>query len=596
MTWQERFTSPTIGSLAWAADAPHRIGVVSTESGSVQAWWWDLKTGQRGVASTGGTGAEEVHVTPDGSGVVWWLDSTGDERGHWMLSPFEGEPRPVFPDLPDGWMMGISLGRARSAVGLADDTGYSIFIIDHGSEPRVVYRNPRAAGVGREWPQGGGGLSPDGRLLCVRHTEGGDLVHTAIRLVDVATDQVVGSVEDPGCAVVPVAWAPVGHRLALTRETGGFERPWIWDGLDDSLSPVEVDLPGSVVPMDWYPDGSALVVRNDHEATHALFRCSPSGDDLTPLGPAAGTITSAAVRPDGSVWTLREDGTTPPQVLDQHGVEVVRLPSPPPPRGRPQESFWFQNRSGDRIQGWLIRPDGHEPFPAILSVHGGPEYHDTDMYDARRLAYADHGLAVVMVNYRGSTGYGKDHRDVLRGNVGFPESEDICAAIDHLVGEGLVDEANVTLEGWSHGGYLATLNAGTNPDRWRAVVAGIPVGDSVAAHYECAPAIREWETSIMGGDPMEVPDLYHERNPMTYVERVTAPMLIIAGEHDSRCPLGQVMVYAHALKRLSRDVTVHLYPGGHHDNDVTEQVAITELILDFVASHSAPPGRVRHPV
>lgn len=90
----------------------------------------------------------------------------------------------------------------------------------------------------------------------------------------------------------------------------------------------------------------------------------------------------------------------------------------------------------------------------------------------------------------------------------------------------------------------------------------------------------------MGGDPMEVPDLYHERNPMTYVEQVTAPMLIIAGEHDSRCPLGQVMVYAHALKRLSKDVTVHLYPGGHHANDVAEQVAITGLILDFVGRHT----------
>jgi dipeptidyl aminopeptidase/acylaminoacyl peptidase len=86
----------------------------------------------------------------------------------------------------------------------------------------------------------------------------------------------------------------------------------------------------------------------------------------------------------------------------------------------------------------------------------------------------------------------------------------------------------------------------------------------------------------MGGTPMQVPELFHERNPMTYVERVRAPMLIIAGEHDSRCPIGQVMTYAHALRVRGREIEVHLYPGGHHANDVEEQVRHTELMLGFM--------------
>ena len=69
---------------------------------------------------------------------------------------------------------------------------------------------------------------------------------------------------------------------------------------------------------------------------------------------------------------------------------------------------------------------------------------------------------------------------------------------------------------------------------------------------------------------------------MTYVDAVRAPVLLIAGENDSRCPLGQVMTYAHALRAREHPVEVHLYPGGHHANDVAERIRQAELILDFV--------------
>ena len=241
--------------------------------------------------------------------------------------------------------------------------------------------------------------------------------------------------------------------------------------------------------------------------------------------------------------------------------------------------------SSDRIQGWLIRPEGEGPFPTVVSVHGGPEYHNTDAFDPRRQAFVDHGFAVLLVNYRGSTGYGTAFRQSLQGNIGFPESEDIVAGLDHLIASGVTDPDRVAIEGWSWGGYLATLNAGRHPDRWKAVIAGIPVGDYVAAHYECAPALRAWDLATLGGSPMDLPELYAERNPMTYVGDVRAPVLMIAGDHDSRCPLGQVMVYAHALRARGREVDVHLYPGGHHANDVDEQIAHVELMLDFLRRH-----------
>jgi dipeptidyl aminopeptidase/acylaminoacyl peptidase len=93
--------------------------------------------------------------------------------------------------------------------------------------------------------------------------------------------------------------------------------------------------------------------------------------------------------------------------------------------------------------------------------------------------------------------------------------------------------------------------------------------------------------ATMGGSPMDLPELYRERNPMTYVDRVRTPMLMIAGEHDSRCPLGQVMVYAHALKAREHEVDVHLYAGGHHALEVEEKIAHTRMTIDFFQRHLA---------
>ncbi len=589
--WRQRFTAPTLNQVRWAPAAPSRLGVVSTESGTSQAWAWDLASGSRRLASSDGIGAEEVHVTADGEGIVWWLDPLGDERGRWMVTPFAGGgPQPLFPGVPDGWPQGISIVEGARAAAFAFDEDYAVFVAGDGTAPREIYRHARPAGLGQEWPQGPGGLSSDGTLVCIRHSEDGDIARLAVRVLDVETGATVGEVRDDGENVVPAGWSPVAgdERLVLLREVSGSERPWMWDLASGELTPIAVEAPGALFLEDWFPAADALLLRQDHEARDALLRVDLGSGDATVVVPAGGTITQASIRPDGSIWYRAESGVDAPRYLSPDGTEVLGIPEAErAPAGRPFEAVWFANPSDVPIQGWLIRPDGEGPFPTIVSVHGGPEYHNTDAYDPRRLAYADHGFAVLLVNYRGSTGYGTAFRRALQGNIGFPESEDLNAGLDHLIATGIADPDRLFIEGWSWGGYLATLNAGLRPDRWRAVLGGIPVGDYVASHYECAPPLRAWDEAIMGGSPMDLPELYRERNPMTYVDAVTAPMLMIAGEHDSRCPLGQVMVYAHALRVRGNEVAVHLYPQGHHANDVREQIRHIELAIDFFRRHLA---------
>jgi dipeptidyl aminopeptidase/acylaminoacyl peptidase len=586
--WQRRFTAPRIIHLAWADHAPDRLGAITNESGSWQAWAWHLSSGERRRVSDSVVGVEEVHVLPDGSGIVWWDDETGNERGRWMVSAFDGGTAgPLVPALPRGWQSGVSLVANEAAVGLAtDDDEYRIFVATVGGQAREIYHHGQPAGVGNEWPQGRGGLSPDGSLVAIRHAEHGDIERTAVRVLDARTGATVAELLDDGSRLLPVAWSPLPGeaRLLLLHERDGWERPAVLDVASGTRIDLDPGVEGGVFPEGWLPDGRVLL-RQAWEGRDRLFARDLEAETLDLLFDAGGTIDVAGVRPDGDVWIGPHSSARPQRWISLRGDAVVALPEDDRPEGRPYRSFFLENSVADRIQAFVATPEGDAPFPTIVSIHGGPNSHHTDGFDEGTQAYVDHGYAVLLVNYRGSTGYGVRFRDALRGNIGFPESEDIAAALDRLIDDGVADPERVFLEGWSWGGYLATLNAGLHPDRWRAVAAGIPVGDYVAAHYECAPSLRAWDLAVMGGSPMEVPELYRERNPMTYVDAVRAPMLIIAGEHDSRCPLGQIMTYAHALKARGGTVEIHLYPGGHHTNDVAEQIRHVERVMEFFARH-----------
>jgi dienelactone hydrolase len=595
--WTLRFTHPTIEQVAWPATRSDRVAAVTTEDGSVQAWAWDLRSDERRRVSSGGVGAEEVHVTPDGDDVVWWLDEVGDERGRWIVSPFDGrEARPLLPGFHDGWAMGLSLVPGGAAAGFATDDDYRIVVRIADGPARELYRSAEPAGVGSEWPQGGGGLSPDAALVCVHHSEHGDIDHQALRILDARSGEHAGDQVDEGRKMEAIAWSPArgARRLVFTQERSGIERPGVWD-LD---ARERIDLPmdgidGPVIPLGWTPEGDRILAHHDPgRGTQRLLTVDPASGASAEVASVDGTIHQAGYRSDARLWLRVDSSVSPSAVVSAEGDQLLQLGLGSPPAGT--RSRWRSWPSGDdTIHGFVTTPPGSGPFPTIASIHGGPEWHHTDLWDPGLQVFVDEGFAVLQVNYRGSTGRGKDFRERLKGNIGFPESEDIVAGIDDLVDAGIADPAALFLEGWSWGGYLTTLLAGRYPDRWRAGCAGIPVGDYVAAHYESAPTLRAWDRATMGGSPMELPELYRERNPMTYVDDVRAPLLLIAGEHDSRCPLGQVMVYAHSLKVRGHEVDVHLYPGGHHALDVEERIAHARMTIEFFRRHLAEPASVR---
>ncbi|HSR28817.1 MAG TPA: prolyl oligopeptidase family serine peptidase, partial [Actinomycetes bacterium] len=435
--WKQRYRAPSLTLPRWAPDDPDRLVYVSNLSGSWQVHAWDRAADRHRQVSDHPTGVVAAGLTPDGSRVVWFEDSKGDEVGRWLQQPFEGgEATPLVTDAEPAWSAGLALGpKGRVAVGLASRDGFSVRVGEVGGSSEELYRHDEMVDVG--------GLSRDGRLLVVHHAEHGDNLHPALRAFDLDSMGAVADLWDgEGFAlfVASAGFSPVDGdgRLAVLGDRTGQLRPAIWDPVAGERVDLELDLPGEVDVADWWPDASALLVVHTYMGRDELYRLDLSSGALERLDHPAGSIQRAGVRPDGAVWYRLSSGAAAPEVRAAGtGEAVLRPPGPRAPSGVAYESWTFPNPQGDQVHGFLAVPPGAGPHPTVLIVHGGPHHHDADSWDPEVQAFVDHGYAVGLVNYRGSTGYGKAWQDVLEGDPGRPEIEDVVAGRDDLVARGL---------------------------------------------------------------------------------------------------------------------------------------------------------------
>lgn len=158
----------------------------------------------------------------------------------------------------------------------------------------------------------------------------------------------------------------------------------------------------------------------------------------------------------------------------------------------------------------------------------------------------------------------------------------MVAGLDALVAEGVADPGRVAIGGGSWGGYVTLLSIGLYPDRWAAVVAAVPVADYLTAFADEAPSLQSFDRTLFGGSPDDVPELYAERSPLTYVDAVHAPVLVIAGDNDSRCPIRQVLNYVDALEARGGEVELYRFDAGHGSMVIDERVRQMAAGLAFV--------------
>jgi dipeptidyl aminopeptidase/acylaminoacyl peptidase len=590
--WEQRFRAATQTFPHWGRLAPDRLVYTSDQDGSFQVYAWDRASGEPRRLSNEpvGVGDDAGTVSADGARVIWFSDPTGDESGRWVATPFEGgEGQDVLPGAPVGWPEGLAVG-AELAVGvIADREGFALYVSERGGPAREIHRDADTVSFSsNDYHVEGAdrvGLSTDETFVCVEVAQAGDNIHRALLVLDPRSGETVAELADgPGFGLSASGWSPVAgdQRLLIAHERGDLLRPSIWDPVANERADLSVDLPGDAAPLDWWPDASAILLNHRFRGRDRLYRYDLGTGTLTEVVHPAGEILGAGVRPDGSVWLRVASGDRASRVLDDRGEDVLPGPATGLREGRPYREWLFRNPAGDTIHGWLVTPEGDGPFPTYLKVHGGPDwlYLDTWWPDVQMLV--DEGFAVAMVNYRGSIGYGRTFRDHIIGNIGFPEVEDTVAGLDDLIARGIADPARAVIGGWSWGGYITLLALGTHPDRFVAGVAGVPVGDYMGSYDDSAPGLQAYDRSLIGGVVHDIPEFVAERSPITYVDRVRAPALVLVAENDSRCVPAQVYSYVDALKGAGGDVEVYSYDEGHSSFVLDEELREWRTVLDFL--------------
>ncbi|MEU9137065.1 prolyl oligopeptidase family serine peptidase [Streptomyces sp. NPDC048404] len=589
--WEKRFRAPRVSLPDWAEDAPHRSLFVSNATGTYELYAWDRATGEQRQVTHRANGTTDGVLAPDGEWIWWFDDKDGDEFGVWRRRPFGAAlvvgavDEPAIPGLDPSYPAGLAIARdGRTAVvgRSTDDDGSTIHVARAGEATVEIYRHRESAGVGD--------LSHDGSLIAVEHTEHGDAMHSALRVLRpdgspvAELDDTEGGTVELGLEVLGFAPVDGDSRLLIGHQRRGRWEPLVWDVTTGEQTDLGLDLPGDVA-AEWYPDGSALLIAHSFEARSDLWRYDLASGGLTRVPTPPGTVSGATARPDGTVEYLWSSAAEPSAVRSTTGEVVLDPPGQKSPGSVPVEDIWVEGPGG-RIHALIQKPAGTTgPLPTVFEIHGGPTWHDSDSFAAGPAAWVDHGYAVVRVNYRGSTGYGRAWTDALKHRVGLIELEDIAAVREWAVTSGLADPDRLILTGGSWGGYLTLLGVGTQPDAWALGIAAVPVADYVTAYEDEMEALKAMDRTLLGGTPEEVPERFEASSPLTYVDAVKVPVYISAGVNDPRCPIRQIDNYVTRLAGREAVHEVYRYDAGHGSLVVDERIKQVRLELDFAERH-----------
>lgn len=362
-----------------------------------------------------------------------------------------------------------------------------------------------------------------------------------------------------------VDWSPDGAQVSFTAPGLGD-----WELRQDKLyvvpaaggvpRPLTDGFEGDITRYFWHPTGRTITLSTNHrgrggvhvlDVATARVREVRRGDHALSIGSvskdgARGAATYSTPALPGEIAVVDLTTGAPTAVTDANpwfkDVETAQM-----------EAITWTSTDGLEIEGLLWLPAGYQAgqkLPLILSIHGGPAGVWGTSFRGINHVYASLGWAVIEPNVRGSTSYGDA---LLRGNmrdIGFGDYHDAMTGVDAVIARGIGNPDQLAVRGWSYGGILGGF-ALTQTTRFKAASLGAMVADW-ASEYAMGfnHDVRRW---YIGGTPWENPEGYRRHSAYTYIDKVTTPTLLLHGEADTTCTIGQSMMYYQGLK--DRDVT-----------------------------------------
>ncbi|MEM3852394.1 MAG: prolyl oligopeptidase family serine peptidase [Methanomassiliicoccales archaeon] len=433
-------------------------------------------------------------------------------------------------------------------------------------------------------------ISPDGAYTAIvkQSTE-----ETEIEIVRTTDGRRVFRVEDGGKAIdaSDPFWFEDSRRFAFVSGLSGYSTvgiadvqqgkvSWLRNGGKDCYSPVVSRDGGSAAWVTCKDADIKMVceslktgIRAEYGETGAGsvrdIQFSRDGSILYFLfeGPSFPTGLFRLHRPLRSLHQVASAGGSTPQLAFVEGKEIR-----------------YKSADGREIPAVLYAPADRSGV-GVVYIHGGPTAAYMNCWDPTVQLLCAKGVTVIAPNYRGSTCYGKEFRDANRYVMGRRDMEDCAAAAEYLISNRLADAQRIGVTGASFGGYLTMCCLAFRNDLWKCGSAVVPFMNWFTEIESERADLRTWDLSHMG-DPQKDAARLKDASPYFFLERIKAPVQIIAGEHDPRCPKSESEAAAARLKELGKEVEYLCYSGeGHSFRNVENRYDADKRCLHFLLHH-----------
>jgi dipeptidyl aminopeptidase/acylaminoacyl peptidase len=469
-----------------------------------------------------------------------------------------------------------------------------------------IYLRDLQTGEVRQITEGGrlmdfASFSPDGTHMLAVQIMGN--TNQDMWLIDVATGNARNLTAHPGREAMhyPYSWRKDGKAFYFFSNDG---REHLAIGLYD----LEADKQNYIITSDWDLEdmavgcGGKLIAYSINEAGNSR---------LVLIDTESGQEVALPAMPKGVISQMKFAGQDEQRRLfvsmncynQMNAVYVVdldrtelRLLTPSMLGNLPAEVFvapelvHIEAFDGLKIPAWLYRPQGVQPgekVPAVLSIHGGPETQERTeyRYNGFYQYLLSQGVAVLAPNIRGSTGFGISYQLKIHRDWGGDDMKDMESCAKYLQSLEWVDASKLAVWGGSYGGF-ATLTCATRlPDYWACACdfCGpanlVTFGKSVPPHWK--PMIKAWM-----GDPDEDREFLMERSPITYVDNIKCPMMVVQGATDPRVVKAESDMMVERLRELGRQVEYLVFEDeGHGFTKRTNQLKGYKLMSDFLLKH-----------
>jgi dipeptidyl aminopeptidase/acylaminoacyl peptidase len=567
----------------WSPDGK-KLAFISGRSGTPQIYWIALEGGEATRLTSLSTGADNELWSPDGKTVAfvssvypdckddacnaardaaketskvkariyekllyrhwneWWdgkrshlfavaVDGGGAARdltpgANYDVPPFnEGAPEAIAFS-PDGKELCFTANTDKDE---ALSTNGDLFTVDvsGGSEPKRITTNP-----GNDW---GPAYSPDGKWIAYRAQllAGYEADRWRLMLFERQSGKAINRTEDFDRSVESYAWTPDSARIYFSAE-------------------AQAEMP--VYEIDVAANGAPRVIADGYNADFDLSR------DGRTLALLRTNLTMPA-----EIFTADADGGAHlRQVTHQNDRLLAQVEL------QGAETFWFEGAEKTQVEGLLIRPphfDAAKKYPTLFLIHGGPQGAWTDAWGYRwnQQVMAAAGYVVVMVNPRGSTGYGQRFTAQISRDWGGRVYEDLLKGLDAAIAKyPFIDGARVGAAGGSYGGYMIDWIA-THTDRFKCLISHAGPYD-LASEYGATEELwfADWE---FGGPPWAKPELYRKWAPSEFAAglgKYKTPTLVVGGELDFRVPYTQDLEFFTALQVQGVPSKLVIFPDEGH--------------------------------